>query len=285
MPERLPAPVRWLLVANIVIFGVGAFSQLFHISVAGHTLNEWMLMYGALVPELTWGRFQFWRIFTYMFLHGGMWHLLFNMLTLWMFGMPLCWVMGERRFLALYFFSGIVAGLGSIVFYPLTGQSSLSIIGASGALFGLMWGYAKYFPEQRLLVFFFFPMQAKHAVWLFGAISLFFAMGNSGGIAHATHIFGLLGAFLFFRFGESWGRALEKLSLWHETRQVRKAAEELINHEEFMDTRVDPILQKISRHGMESLSRQERDVLERASRSRRPESNPDVDRWRRDNNR
>ena len=58
---------------------------------------------------------------------------------------------GERRFLALYFVAGIVAGLCSVVFYPLTGQSYLYIIGASGALFGLMWGYAHFFPDQRIL--------------------------------------------------------------------------------------------------------------------------------------
>jgi len=280
MGERLPASVRWLLIANIGVFGIEAIAMFL-----GFPLKNYCDYYGALIPELTWGHFQLWRVVTYMFLHGDFWHLLFNMLTLWMFGTPLCWAMGERRFLALYFVAGIMAGLCSVVFYPLTGQSYLYIIGASGALFGLMWGYAHFFPDQRILVFFFFPMPAKYAVWLFGAISLFFAMGGHTGIAHATHLFGLLGAFLFFRLEGRIGGLWERLVTWREREAVRKAAEELMSHEEFYDTRVDPILMKISRHGISSLSHQERDILERASQRKRPENSTDIERWRRDNNR
>lgn len=282
MEERMPAPIRWLLIANVGIFVAGAVATFF-----GFPLHSLLVGMGALVPELTWGHFQLWRVFTYMFLHGDIWHLLFNMMSLWMFGTPLCWAMGERRFTLLYFASGLLAGLFSLAFYPLAGQGYLYIIGASGALFGLMYGYARFFPEQRILVFFFFPMPAKYAVWLFGAISLFFAMGGqaAGGVAHATHIFGILGAILFFKVEDRMSAAIEKAVTWREREAVRKAAEELMSHEEFYDTRVDPILKKISKHGMESLTKQEKDILAKASQRKRPDNEVDLERWRRDHNR
>ncbi|MEN9352972.1 MAG: hypothetical protein RL318_297 [Fibrobacterota bacterium] len=280
MDERLPAPIRWLLIANVGIFALGAVASLLRFP-----LNGYLVGYGALVPEYTWGHFQLWRLATYMFLHGDVWHLLFNMLTLWMFGTPLCWVMGAKRFLTLYAVAGLVAGLFSLAFYPMAGQGGIYIIGASGALFGLMLGYAKFFPEQRIIVFFFFPMPAKYAVWLFGGISLFFAMGSQTGVAHATHLFGILGAILFFQLEDRGAALFGKLVNWRETKATRKAVEELINHEEYYDTRIDPILKKISKHGMESLTRQEKDVLEKASQRKRPTNSVDLERWRRDNDR
>jgi membrane associated rhomboid family serine protease len=280
MDDRLPAPVRWLLIANVGIFAVGALAGLMRFPLGGY-----LQFYGALIPELTWGHFQLWRLFTYMFLHGNVWHLLFNMLTLWMLGPQLCWRMGQERFVALYLVSGLVAGLGSIVFYRLAGQADMEIIGASGALFGLMLAFARFWPDQYFVIFFVFQVQARFAVWIFGAISLYFAMGPQTGIAHATHLFGIVGALLYFRFEERATGSWERLSTWKERKVVQKAVEELVNHEEFYDTRVDPILKKISKYGMESLSKQEKDVLERASRRKRPSNEVDLERWRRDNNR
>lgn len=280
MDERLPAPIRWLLIANVGIFVAGFLAKL-----VGFDLEGFLMHYGALVPAKTWGGGQLWRLGTYMFLHGDIWHLLFNMMSLWMFGSPLCWVMGEKRFLSLYFVSGLVAGICSLAFYPLAGQGAIYIIGASGALFGLMFGYAKFFPEQRIIVFFFFPMPAKYAVWLFGGISLFFAMGARTGVAHATHLFGILGAFLFFQFVEKGAALWERFATMKERRETQKAIEELTSHEEFYDTRVDPILKKISKHGMESLTKQEKEVLEKASRRKRPDNASDIDRWRRNQDR
>lgn len=279
--ERMSGSLKALLVANVAVFVAGLLSDML-----GSRLGGLLFQWGALVPDLVWSHSQFWRVFSYMFLHAGAMHLLFNMLTLWMFGTSLVWAMGSRRFLALYFVSGLVAGICSAPFYIFGGGGGTAIVGASGALFGVMLGFARYFPTARIIVFFLFPMQARHAVWLFGGISLLFAMAGGGGVAHATHLFGILGGWLYLRFEEPVANWLQRIVTRRERLRVEKAAEELVTREEYFDTRVDPILKKISRHGVESLTRQEREVLERARNLRRASVSPeDVERWRRERGR
>lgn len=282
MDERLPAPVRWLLIANVVAFLITAI-----VDKTGMLGRFSFTAAGALIPAYTWHGFQFWRLFTYMFLHGGIGHLLVNMLTLWMLGPQLCWRLGNRGFTMLYFVSGLTAGVFSLAFYLVFGQEYTAIVGASGALFGLIVAFARFYPDQPFNIMFFFTVPARYAVWIFGATSLyfsFFALGSSG-VAHATHLFGILGGLVYLRFDETVSAAVEKMETWRERKVVQKAVEELINHEEFYDTRIDPILKKISKHGMDSLTKQERDVLDKASKRKRPDNAVDLERWRRDNDR
>jgi len=278
--ERMPRVLKILLLLNLGVFVAGLVSDLLHLP-----FGEWMFQWGALVPDLVWGHGQVWRVLTYQFLHAGLMHIAFNMLSLWMFGSPLVWQMGERRFLALYLASGIVAGLGSALFYLIGGTGGTAIVGASGAIFGVMLAFARFFPHVQILVFFFFPMPAKYAVWVFGGISLLAGLGGAGGVAHFTHLFGILGGWMYLRFEEPVSLWATRAATARERAYTTKVAEELESREDFFDTRVDPILKKISKHGIDSLTKQEKLVLERASGMKKPANTVDFRAWRRDRDR
>lgn len=278
--DRLPGVLKTLLIANVGVFVVGLLSDLMR-----NPIGAYLYGYGALVPDLVWGRWELWRVVTYMFLHGGLMHIGFNMLTLWMFGTPLVHQMGERRFLALYLISGVVAGLGSALFYVVGGSGGTYIVGASGAIFGIMFAFARFFPHVQILVFFFFPMPARYAVWVFGGISFLAGLGGGGGVAHFTHLFGIFGGWAYLRLEEPTVVWFMQLVTARARARTAKAAEELVNREEYFDTRVDPILAKISKHGIDSLTRQERAILERASVMKKPAPTVDIQAWRRDRDR
>lgn len=278
--ERMPLVLKVLLILNTAIFAAGLLSDQM-----GLAFGDLAFRWGALVPDLVWGQGQVWRVATYQFLHGGLFHVAFNMLSLWMFGTPLVHQMGERRFLALYLVSGVVAGLGSAIFYMVGGGGGTHIVGASGAIFGIMLAFARFFPHVQILVFFFFPMPAKYAVWIFGGISLFAGLSGGGNVAHFTHLFGILGGWLYLRFEEPAVIWLERASTARERAQITKVAEVLESREEFFDTRVDPILKKISKHGIDSLTKQEKQILARASGMKKPAETVDFQAWRRDRDR
>jgi membrane associated rhomboid family serine protease len=152
-------------------------------------------------------RGQVWQLVTYMFLHGGIFHILFNMLALWMFGVELERMWGSRAFAKFYFVSGIGAALTTIVlsFTPFAFADQLYYaltIGASGAVYGVLLAYAMYFPNRPIYLYFFFPIPAKYFVMIIGAISLLSSLGGpGGGIAHTTHLGGLLAAYLYLKRG------------------------------------------------------------------------------------
>ena len=153
------------------------------------------------------GQLQVWQLVTYMFLHGGIFHLLFNMLALWMFGVELERMWGSRYFAKFYFTTGVGAALTTIVlsFTPLPFADQLYYaltIGASGAVYGVLLAYAMYFPNRPIYMYFFFPVPAKYFVIIIGGISLLSSLGGpGGGIAHTTHLGGLLAGYLFLRRG------------------------------------------------------------------------------------
>jgi membrane associated rhomboid family serine protease len=157
----------------------------------------------GLRPELVVRSGWIWQLATYMFLHGGIFHILFNMLALWMFGAELERIWGTRYFLKFYFVTGIGAAALTVVFSLLPFGFSrqlygADIIGASGAIYGLLLAYAMYFPERPILLIV-FPVPAKIAVTILGAIALVSSLGETGGIANATHLGGLLVGYLFLK--------------------------------------------------------------------------------------
>jgi membrane associated rhomboid family serine protease len=147
--------------------------------------------------------FWFWQLATYMFLHGGLFHILFNMLALWMFGAELERVWGTRYFLKFYFVSGIGAGALTVLFsllpFGFASQVYISnVIGASGAIYALLLAYAMYFPD-RLILLIIFPVPARIAVTILGFIAFYSSMGDAGGVANATHLGGLLVGYLYLK--------------------------------------------------------------------------------------
>jgi membrane associated rhomboid family serine protease len=158
----------------------------------------------GLRPADVIGKLQVWQLVTYMFIHAGPTHLLFNMLALWMFGTELERMWGTKYFTKFYFVSGIGAGLFQVVlgllpfgfaaqfYYP-------SVVGASGAIYGVLAAYALYFPSRPIVMFLVFPVPARYAVMIMGGLSLVFAMGGGGGVAHTAHLGGLLVGYLYLK--------------------------------------------------------------------------------------
>jgi membrane associated rhomboid family serine protease len=141
-----------------------------------------------------------WQLVTYMFLHGGIGHLVVNMLTLWMFGTELEALWGTRFFVKYYMISGIGAGVVTVLFSLLpftyaTGVYLTVTVGASGAVFALLLAYGLTFPNRLIHLYMVFPIPAKYFVLLIGAISFF----AGGAVAHVTHAGGVLVGYLLLK--------------------------------------------------------------------------------------
>ena len=122
---------------------------------------------------------------TYMFLHGGTFHILFNMLSLWMFGTDLELSWGSRFFARYYAVTGIGAGIVTVLvsLLPFGAATSMyhgSTVGASGAIFGLLLAYGLYFPDRRIYLYFLFPIPAKYFVMIFGGVALLSSLNGGG---------------------------------------------------------------------------------------------------------
>ena len=189
-PGPLTPAIKALVTANVAAFLVS-------LVVPAVTLRL------GLRPADVFGNFALWQPVTYMFLHGGIFHILFNMLALWMFGVELERMWGSRFFVKYYFVAGVGAavttlvvsflpGLGDEVYYAVT-------IGASGAVYGVLLAYALYFPHRPIYMYFVFPIPAKYFVMIIGAISLLASMGAGSGVAHTAHLGGLVAAYLYLK--------------------------------------------------------------------------------------
>jgi membrane associated rhomboid family serine protease len=158
----------------------------------------------GLIPAYVLEDLQIWRLAGYMFLHASIPHILFNMLALWMFGAELERYWGTRYFLKFYFVTGVGAGILTVLFSLLPFEFAhqlygLNVIGASGAIYGLLLAYALHFPDRSIYLYFLFPIPVKYFVLIMGAIALYGSMGGSGGVANATHHGGLLVAYLLLK--------------------------------------------------------------------------------------
>ena len=136
-----------------------------------------------------------------MFLHAGFGHVFFNMLSLYIFGPRLEAQLGGRSFVALYLISGIAGGLLSLPFSPMA-----RIVGASGAIMGVMYGFARYWPRERIMVWF-TVLEARYAVLLFIGLDLFAGFGGgSGNIAHFAHLGGAAAGFVYLQLADLFSR-------------------------------------------------------------------------------
>ena len=274
----LAKPIRVLLLANLVVFLlaflVGGILGL-HLNIPGAgygSLRDYISFFGAFFPT---SPFEVWRYFTYMFVHVDFWHFLFNMLMLWMFGDEVAEWMGTKHFTGMYLFCGVFAAFFSVVMC-LLGLTNNPIIGASGALMGIFVAYYRFFPERRLLLFFFFPMKIKYAMWVMVAIDVFMAPSGDG-IAHLAHLGGVVAGFIYMYLYEGGFRRLSgKLNFGGPKVKVTrggKASSDDVRNEEPSDAiegevfyvdeekRMDEILKKVSREGVQSLSPSERKFL------------------------
>lgn len=256
--------VKRLLIANVAVFLL-------------LLLIPAPVPYLALIPGKV--LIQPWTLVTYSFLHGGLWHLAFNMLALFFFGSPLEARWGGREFLRFY----LIAVLGGAVFSFIFASHS-TVIGASAAIYGIMLAFALNWPDAPIYFFGIFPIKAKWLVaGLIGLSLLSAASGVQDGTAHFAHLGGIVAGFLYLKLFDSVGARLRRLkkSLPRsrfsvisgtktdggtrvtgpvEPRRLRRRDEERLLDE------VDRVLDKISESGLASLSPDERQVLDEASR-------------------
>jgi hypothetical protein len=230
-------------------------------------------------------------LITFQFLHGGLWHLLCNLIGIWFFGRFVEERLGSANFLKLYFASGIVGGLlQSLLGWALPGYFGGGVVGASAGVFGLLAAFAVLEPESEIYLFCVFPVKSKYLLIAVTGIAIFFTIVPSdGGVAHAAHLGGIMAGVAYIRWGlysRSWSfnwlrfRNLDwrPFKERHRKRELVKVAsikpvpwpqskEPVIDEEtteDFISHEVDPILDKISAHGIQSLTPRERKILEAA---------------------
>ncbi len=160
----------------------------------------------GLEPPAVFDRLWIWQPVTYLFVHGGTMHILFNMLALWMFGVELERLWGTRFFLRFYAITGLGAAATTLAWsvLPLPGAAQIYYgvtIGASGAIYGLLLAFALHYPDRPILMFLLFPIPAKYFVILMGVLTFMASVGAGGGgsVAHTAHLGGLVVGYLYLR--------------------------------------------------------------------------------------
>ena len=182
--------VKLLLIVNAVLFVIPALLR----------IELYRALHLSLVPaELVGG--MIWQPFTYMFFHGNLWHFLFNMFALWMFGTMVEQTWGTRRFAKYYVLCGLAGGSAFVVSALIEGTANTETIGASGAIYGLVLAFGLLFPEVTVLFMFLFPMPAKYFAILLAFIAFFLHSTQPGStINHIAHLGGMAYGFVYIKY-------------------------------------------------------------------------------------
>jgi membrane associated rhomboid family serine protease len=246
---RITPAVKYLIVACSAIF---VFQLLFR--------PQWFTLLG-LTPFFFW-RGSIWQPVTYMFLHGGIFHLLLNMFVLWMFGTALESTWGSKRFLKFYFICGIGAGILNAAVTP---ASPVPTIGASGAIYGLLMAFGILFPEQPIYIWGIVPVRAKYFVIGIGVIEFLTAVGTSrSGIAHFAHLGGMLFGLVYMKWND-WRRSFSARRNEKREEHALRTALERHREEQRLREEIDRLLDKAAREGIHSLTAEEHEHLRQLS--------------------
>jgi len=218
-PGPLPTAIKLLIWTNVAMFVITWPS-------AAAPLTRWL----GLAPVDVFERFRIWQPLTYLFLHGGVFHILFNMLALWMFGTELERIWGTRFFLKYYFITGVGAAATMLVLALFSTSAYYSAtIGASGAVYGVLLAYALYFPNRPIFLYFVFPIPAKYFVLILGAISFLSVSDSTSGVAHGAHLGGIVVGYVYLKGlrlrglgGNLSGELKYRYLKWKYDRQRRK---------------------------------------------------------------
>ena len=249
----IPSGVKLLLIINIIVF------VLIELSGKRSTL---FLSFG-LVPSMVWSQLKIWQIFTYSFIHGGFFHIFFNMFVLWMFGKDLENQWGTKDFLIYYFVCGMGAGFITALFGI---NSIIPVVGASGAIYGLLVAYGFTYPNRLIYLYGLFPLKVKHMVLGLGVIAFFASMSASqSNISHITHISGMIIGLIMMYCNLSWSG----LKIWYFKFRLKNISQQSTknNDKEIqMRQKVDEILDKLNDDGWESITEKEEKYLNQASK-------------------
>ena len=287
MRSAPPSP-RWSMSVVLMAVVVAAFAlQQINAVYVGANIYDYLAL-------STWGLSKgfVWQLLTFQFLHGGLLHLLCNLIGIWFFGRFVESRLGSANFLKLYFSSGVFGGLlQSLLGWLFPNHLGAGpVVGASAGIFGLLAAFAVLEPESEILLFFVLPVKSKYLLWTFTGIALFFTIVPSDpGVAHAAHLGGIIAGAAFIRwrfYSRPWLSNWPRFRALHwqpfkarqRKRELVKAASlkavrwqgpkiqptEDVPAEDFISQEVDPILDKISAHGIHSLTPRERKILEAA---------------------
>ena len=269
---------RWSVTSILLISTIACFilQKLLENSLGFLRVHDW---FALSVDGLTHGRIY--QLITFQFMHGGILHLVGNLIGLYFFGRAMEDMLGGKGLLLLYFLSGTIGGLVQIALgFSFPHYFGGSVVGASAGVYGLIAAFATRAPDQQitLLVFFIIPLRfpAKVFLLIFAGLAIFGIITRGDNIAHAAHLGGMLTGIIYVRWIHQSQHALV---LWQPfrrarprqldsppkrtLRRVKKKPEELPS-DEFISREVDPILEKISAHGIHSLTDRERQILEAA---------------------
>lgn len=274
-------PRRWHWSASVVLMVVIGVAFVLEQFLAPGFAYRWLALSkdGLLGGKL-------WQLLTFQFLHANIWHLAGNLLGLWFFGRYIEMRLGAANFLKLYFIGGLAGGLlQSLLGLAFEDRFGGPVIGASAGVVALFAAFARLEPNAEVLLWFVLPVKARH-VLIFSLVVavVFMVLPTSGGIAHAAHLGGLLAGVIYIH-GEFYRRPLfarTRAATRARSRQPEFAKTasasgsywvtphapanepEAVPPEEFISREVDPILDKISAHGIQSLTTRERKILESA---------------------
>lgn len=223
-----------------------------------------------------------WQVLTYQFMHANLLHLLVNCFVIYVFGREVEEALGRKSYLILYFASGVLGGLTQIAAgLLLGGYFAAAVVGASAAGFGVTAAYAMLFPDRIILLFFIIPMRAKYLLLLSLGVAVWGIVAPDSGlggvhIADAAHLGGMITGIVFIRWAMHWTWRWPKLNPRRPARKLvrvssgssalwrTKRGDDEVPPEEFLSREVDPILDKISAQGIQSLTERERRILEAA---------------------
>jgi len=258
--RRMPSAVKSLLIANTAVFLLGHLAR-----------GEFYSLFGLVPQHLIFDRW-IWQPFTYLFIHGSVTHLLFNLFALWMFGVPVEAQWGAADFLKYYFLCGLGAAALQVALGP---HSTVPVIGASGAIYGILVAFAMLYPDAVVYLYFFIPVKAAYMALIFGAIEFFTGVsGANTGIANFAHLGGMVTGYLYLRWW--WVAKIRIKAAFSDVRRgsglsLRPAAKRSTarkpsaSQEEPPMSEIDRILDKILVSGLDSLSEQERATMKRYS--------------------
>lgn len=261
--------VRLLLISNAVIFIFDVITR------------KWGLFaILAFSPFYAIKKLYLWQFMTYMFMHAGIFHILINMLFLWMFGSDVERRIGRKSFLTIYLLCGIFgAGLFALSnFSSIISGYPLQLVGASGAVSGIIVAFAMIFPDRKIvfLLALVFPivLPAKYFVLGLFIIEILSELGRAGGnVAHITHLGGMVFAYLYMKFKYHYSLPFafsERITWWFKRNVLwRKKLKNRNKYEppdsdSFISEEIDPILDKISKHGISNLTWREKRMLRKA---------------------
>ena len=253
--------IKYLLLANISLYLVMLLAEMIY-----GTGQSFITRNFGMTPARIFSDFPIWQFFTYMYIHGGHWHIIFNMLILWIFGCEVERTLGSKEFFKFYTICGIGAGLFHLVF---NFGSQIPVVGASGAIFGVLAAFALLFPDRIItfLLFLVLPIEvkAKYLVMFLAGVQLLFGIfGGGDGVAYFAHLGGMVVGFVYLRLDWRLEYVGTKIRQQKESRQAVRQLKKQQNMQR-MRERVDEILDKINEVGFEQLNEEERRILRDAS--------------------